>query len=565
MPFRPRLGRNELYACWHEHLLPLAWLFAGQGGVTLASRDRDGEVVARVLAGLGYRAARGSSGRGGDRGFRELARALAGGGGVILTGDGPRGPRRSLKAGAARLAARAGSRASVIGVASSAGWRLPSWDRFLIPAPGATVFVSLANAGSPQPRSGRAAATSLHDQLQSALARETGRCEQLARQQRRSGAAAASRAIERRIRAQWRRARPSAPLRSMARAYGLAHDGRHRLYDYGALPAHKAGLPVISVGGATAGGSGKTPLAAHIAQLLADEGHMPAIITPGYADELDMLARQVPQALVLGHANRLRLARRAARAGRTVVVLDDGFQHRRLHRDLDLLLLDRDALRRTNGARLPAGPFRERWAWAAGRADAIIFTGREPWSEEVASFDGELRKHLGRLGVSVPVATLHFEAGSPEPGNGPARAWHGPPAPGLAVTGIMKPNLFYSRARQLCPSLRSVLALPDHGAPTAAECAELTERAGRGGALVTHKDLSRLEPLIEANSKQSPAGEPLPVWVLPERIRWREGRAQVRELILAAAAPAPLGSVRGRDGMGKTLAPPARGHARGNT
>ena len=485
---------------------------------------------------MGYDVARGSSTRGGRAGFRQLARAFEAGRGVILTGDGPRGPRRSLKEGTARLATHAGSGVTVVGVAASAGWRLSSWDRFVIPAPGATVFISLAPA-DPRGRTGTA-------NIEAALRREVARCEHAVREARGArprgivrhgphggtgpGGGAARRAVERRVRALWCRPRPALVLRPAARAFGLAHDARHRLYDRRLLAAREADIPVISVGGVTVGGSGKTPLAALIALLLGEAGHKAAILTRGHADELTLLAELAPDACVWGHPDRARSARRAAAEGATVAVLDDGFQHRRLARDLDILLLDRDALRRTNRARLPAGPFRERWEWAVTRADATIRTGREPWTPEVKRFDEELRTRLGHLAPGAPAASLAFEAGPIEPANESAHAWTGAPAPRLALTGIMKPNLFFAQARTGCASLRREVALVDHGVPAARDLPGLAAAAGRGGILMTRKDLVRLRPLFDPR---------LPLWVLGETITWKGGWEDVRRLILEVASP----------------------------
>ncbi|MCY3600161.1 MAG: tetraacyldisaccharide 4'-kinase [Gemmatimonadetes bacterium] len=540
-PYRPLL-KHEVHACWHEHLLPLTCLFAGQALATLASRDRDGEIISRVLRRLGYGVARGSSTRGGSAGFRQLARHFTAGRGVILTGDGPRGPRRSLKEGASRIASVTHSAVSVVGVAASSGLRLRSWDRFLIPAPGATVFVSLApvvEKGTPGT-----------GDIQAALRREVARCEQAAREARwarppgvlrsgrgRGGATGASpgrgretpamRALELRLRGQWRRRRPAPALGALARVYGGIHAGRHGLYDYGFLLTRSAGIPVISVGGVTVGGSGKTPLSALIARALREAGHRPAILARGYADELDLLAHEAPGASIRGHPDRLRSGRRAAAEGATVAIVDDGFQHRRLFRDLDLLVLDRDALRRTNGARLPAGPFRERWERAVARADAILCTGREPWTVELSRFDGELRGRLGSLAPGVPVATAAFGHGPLEAANAGARGWSGSPAPRLALTGIMKPNLFFAQAGAVCASVRERLALSDHGMPSARERMAAIRAAGRGGVLTTRKDLSRLRPLFDAD---------LPIWVLPETLTWKAGWEDVRRLILDTAS-----------------------------
>lgn len=137
-------GRLEhaIYALWHEDLLPLAVLHAGRGAAVLASRHRDGEVLVRVLGRLGYVAARGSSTRGGAEGLRELIRAGREGRPLAITPDGPRGPRRRCKAGIVRTAAATGLPVIPAAAAATVALRLPTWDRFLVPAPGSRVYVS---------------------------------------------------------------------------------------------------------------------------------------------------------------------------------------------------------------------------------------------------------------------------------------------------------------------------------------------------------------------------------------------------------------------------------------
>lgn len=137
VPLEPRI-----YALWHEHLLPLAVLHRGQGAVALVSRHRDGEILARVLGGLGYGAARGSSTRGGGSGLREMIRAGRSGRTLAFTPDGPRGPARTCKPGVVRAARATGLPVVPAAAAASTGRRLRSWDGFLVPAPAATVYVA---------------------------------------------------------------------------------------------------------------------------------------------------------------------------------------------------------------------------------------------------------------------------------------------------------------------------------------------------------------------------------------------------------------------------------------
>lgn len=130
-----------VYALWHEHLLPLAVHYRARDVVVLVSLHRDGEALARVLEGMGYATARGSSSRGGGAGLRALAAAGRERRPIALAPDGPRGPRRRCKPGVVQAAAATGLPIVPVAAAATRGWRLPSWDRFLLPAPGAGVVI----------------------------------------------------------------------------------------------------------------------------------------------------------------------------------------------------------------------------------------------------------------------------------------------------------------------------------------------------------------------------------------------------------------------------------------
>lgn len=124
----------------HGDVLPMVALHRGMGMVGMASRSRDGAIVAGVLAGLGYGVIRGSSSRGGFEALREAERALADGGRPALAVDGPRGPAGTVQPGAEALARRAGVPV-VFGFVEAPGVRLRTWDRLLVPWPFARVTV----------------------------------------------------------------------------------------------------------------------------------------------------------------------------------------------------------------------------------------------------------------------------------------------------------------------------------------------------------------------------------------------------------------------------------------
>jgi tetraacyldisaccharide 4'-kinase len=317
--------------------------------------------------------------------------------------------------------------------------------------------------------------------------------------------------------------------------FGGAVDVRHFLYDAALIRAFRAPLTVVSVGGLTVGGSGKTPIAAELARWLLVEGHSVAVLTRGYADELAVHRELNPGAVVQGHPSRLKAACSAAEQGATVAVLDDGFQHLQLARDLDVLLVDLDALIRTNRHRLPAGPFRDRFR-EVSRAGAVVLVRRsEATSEEPA-----VAEWLARRLPDTPLAHCRLMPGALRPQN-PA-AWDvARPRPSVALTGVMKPNLFFDQLAERWPSVEHHLALPDHEAPTVGDMNELLERAGSQGIVTTLKDAVKLRGRVPDH---------VPLWSLTDRLEWTGGAGRLRSTLLSVAAQGPPDGPRGLDVRG---------------
>lgn len=128
-------GAPAIYATWHGRILLLPYLYGGRRACVLASRSRDGEIVARFVSRFGLEPVRGSSSRGGAEALRLLMRALARGRDVVVVPDGPRGPREMAKLGVIALARLSGAPIVPIAIGVSAEWRLGSWDEFRIPKP----------------------------------------------------------------------------------------------------------------------------------------------------------------------------------------------------------------------------------------------------------------------------------------------------------------------------------------------------------------------------------------------------------------------------------------------
>ncbi len=137
-------GRPVLFALWHSRILPLLFLHRHEGVVTLISRHRDGEYLARLADRWGYGSVRGSSGRGGDIGLLGLVRALEHARQAAITPDGPRGPAERVKPGAVAAAQQAGAVLLPVTAQPDRAWWFESWDRFCLPKPLARIDVVYA-------------------------------------------------------------------------------------------------------------------------------------------------------------------------------------------------------------------------------------------------------------------------------------------------------------------------------------------------------------------------------------------------------------------------------------
>lgn len=153
-PRRRRLDPVVL-ALWHSELLALMLGYGHLGIASMASRHGDGELAAAVLGSLGATTVRGSSSRGGSAALRRMVELGPSDLAFAITTDGPRGPARRSKPGIVRLAARTGRPIVAVAGRPEAGWRLDSWDRFIIPRPftrvhttfGSPIFVSTEPEG----------------------------------------------------------------------------------------------------------------------------------------------------------------------------------------------------------------------------------------------------------------------------------------------------------------------------------------------------------------------------------------------------------------------------------
>jgi tetraacyldisaccharide 4'-kinase len=296
-------------------------------------------------------------------------------------------------------------------------------------------------------------------------------------------------------------------LLAASKLYGTAATWRRRWYAHNPSRRRRLDRPVISVGNLNTGGSGKTPIVAYIAGLLAARGERPAILSRGYGrtspesgatvvsdgttvfapleragDEPLMLARALSNVPVVVSANRYVAGCVAERTlGATVHVLDDGFQHLGLERDVDLLVA---CSRDLSDQVLPAGRLREPLT-AAASADALLVEGSSP-----AGID-EFKRALG-VGTA-----FHAERrlGGPRWLHSGAPATVGAGDVIVAVAGIARPDRFFAdlEAAHLVP--RAKLVFRDHHPYTDADIERIARAARDTGAtlvLTTEKDAVRL-------------------------------------------------------------------------
>jgi tetraacyldisaccharide 4'-kinase len=295
-----------------------------------------------------------------------------------------------------------------------------------------------------------------------------------------------------------------AALVPAALVYGAASALRNRLYDAGWLPSRRVPAWVVSVGNLTVGGTGKTPTALWLAERLAARRRRPGIVARGYGkrragvvvvgeageplvdpddggDEAVLLARRFAGPVVTGERRAEAAAFACAHFALDTVVLDDGFQHRALVRDADLVLATADALVTWP---LPAGPLREAPASLARARAVLAIDGEAPAAGHVPVFTGAL----------VPVALVGIA------GDG---SWYEEDLaslasePVVAASGIARPERFSASLRALGAHVVETLTFPDHHRYGKADAARIADVARGRRVIVTEKDLVKLAPLVD--------------------------------------------------------------------
>jgi tetraacyldisaccharide 4'-kinase len=260
---------------------------------------------------------------------------------------------------------------------------------------------------------------------------------------------------------------------------------RNRLYSYSLVPRHRLMNPVISIGNITTGGSGKTPLVIYIAQVFLKLGWNPVILSRGYGrrdlsktwilapqnsvssparilgDEPALMRRHLPSIWMGISRNRFKTgASIAQRQARTIFLLDDGFQHRKLHRDLDVVIIDRTQPLKANRL-LPRGTLREPPS-GLRRCHVVVINGT-PETADSDSIEAEIRSlHAGSaifhctqtIGYLIP---FHSWLENP-----PHHILAKTPRSAYLVSALGNPHRFHSDVRQLGIEVRGIRSYRDH-------------------------------------------------------------------------------------------------------
>jgi tetraacyldisaccharide 4'-kinase len=350
-------------------------------------------------------------------------------------------------------------------------------------------------------------------------------------------------------------------LNVLAAFYGVGIALRNRMFDKGRCKAWavtpvglkttdrtQAAIPVISVGNITVGGTGKTPMAIWVCRFLQNKNILCAILTRGYkttqnsklktqnsVDEPAMLTKNCPGAAVVVNADRLAGAVEAVRRHHAqVLVMDDGFQHRWLHRDIDIVTIDATRPFGYNKM-LPAGLLREP-VTALKRAHAAILTRCDLVSEDSLT---QLTEAISGINPNMVVArTIHAPVCAMTAGDKQITLEQLRGMAVFAFCGIANPEAFLATIASLGVNLVGSKIYDDHHNYTARDTNEIYQDAVQSGAeliLATEKDYNK----IDLSTGSQPG---LILAYLAVRLQFVEGQDSISRLIEQSLA----GKIRGK-------------------
>lgn len=302
--------------------------------------------------------------------------------------------------------------------------------------------------------------------------------------------------------------------------YGRGANVRNALYDRGTFASYPLGARTISIGNITVGGTGKTPLVAFVAESLAENGETVCILTRGYGREnpkervlvsdsenvlvdaktggdepVELAHKLIGNAIVIADADRVAAAKWALeKVGVSAFVLDDGFQHRRARRDLDIVCVDAtDPF--GGGNVLPAGRLREPLA-NLKRADAIVITRAnlswniEDLKSEILDLNPRAAIFLADNSITrvLPLEEFHAKTQSLQRNPKQERVF--------AFCALGNPTSFFEQLKRENFDLAATKAFPDHHFYTQKDIDDLENQAGESkidALITTAKDAVKLK------------------------------------------------------------------------
>jgi tetraacyldisaccharide 4'-kinase len=305
-------------------------------------------------------------------------------------------------------------------------------------------------------------------------------------------------------------------MNPLAALFGAVVAGRNVLYDRGLLRMQRLQRPVISVGNLSVGGAGKTPFVILLGELLKTRGIRFDVLTRGYGrqsggvaqvdpngsarifgDEPLLIARRLGVPVIVGSERYQAGIFAEGRFASHVHLLDDGFQHRQLARDFDIVLVTAEDAR---DRLLPAGRLRESVS-ALERADAVVLPADLSCGQ------------LPLAGKQVWRLRRNLQAG------------HAPPRP-VGFCGIARPGNFFSQLREAGVELAAEVPFPDHHVYTRRDVSRLLrlrQQTGAGGFVTTEKDAVKLDALL---------AELQPVAVVPVIMELVDAQAAVDNMLV---------------------------------
>ncbi len=314
-------------------------------------------------------------------------------------------------------------------------------------------------------------------------------------------------------------------LRPLSSLYGLVISVRNSLYDSSRLKSHRAGIPVISVGNISVGGTGKTPVTAWLAHRLAAGGERPAIVLRGYGDDEPLVhAHLNPEIPVVVDAVRVRGVETARTAGATIAVLDDAFQHRSIQRDADIVLVSAERWHEAM-LLLPSGDLREPLT-ALSRASLVIVTRKSASRDKALGIEKAIRRRFRDLPVSIALLApraLRDRNGNEIPLQVLEGAWT------LAFSAVGDNGAFQRQLQEVGARIH-FKSFRDHHRFSARELADLAAASATVQyTICTLKDAVKVWPNWPADAK--------PLWYVSQALVMESGAGALDELIGRVTAP----------------------------